>query len=64
MKMEETSLMQLKTKNLSFSTHLHPNSRLTTIVTMETSPLENVEVKHENNQNKIKYEAKLQLHLK
>ena len=36
----------------------------TTIVTMETSPQEKLEVKHENDQYKIEYEAELQLHLK
>ena len=36
----------------------------TTIVTMETSPQEKLEVKDENDQYKIEYEAELQLHLK
>ena len=35
-----------------------------TIVTVETSPEEVLEVKHENDQYKIEYEAELQLHLK
>ena len=33
----------------------------TNIVTMETSPLEKLEVKHENSQYKSEYEAELQL---
>ena len=35
-----------------------------TVKTVETSPQEKLEIKHENDQNKIKYEAELQLHLK
>ena len=37
---------------------------LTTVNTMDTFPEEQLEFKHENNQYKIEYEAKLQLHLK
>ena len=37
---------------------------LTTVETMDTSPEEKVEIKHENNEYRIKYEAELQLHLK
>ena len=36
----------------------------TNVVTMDTSPAEKLEIKHENDQYKIKYEAELQLHLK
>ena len=36
----------------------------TTIVTLETTPEEVLEVKHENDEHKIKYEVELQLHLK
>ena len=36
----------------------------TTVITTDTSPTEKLEIKHENNQYKIKYEAELQLHLK
>ena len=37
---------------------------LTTIVTMDTSPAEKLEIKHENDQYRIEYKAELQLHLK
>ena len=37
---------------------------LTTVKTMDTSPEEKLEIKHEDNQCKIEYEAELQLHLK
>ena len=36
----------------------------TTVETVDTSPEEKLEIKHENNQYKIEYEAELQLHLK
>ena len=36
----------------------------TTVKTMDTSPEDKLEIKHENNQYKIEYEAELQLHLK
>ena len=36
----------------------------TTVVTLDTSPAEKLEIKHENNQYRIKYKAELQLHLK
>ena len=36
----------------------------TTVKTMDTSPKEKLEIKHENDQYKIEYEAELQLHLK
>ena len=34
------------------------------VETAETSPQEKLEIKHKNDQYKIKYEAELQLHLK
>ena len=37
---------------------------LTTVETMDTSTEEKLEIKHENNQYRIEYEAELQLHLK
>ena len=37
---------------------------LTTAKTTDTSPEEKLEIKHKNDQYKIKYEAELQLHLK
>ena len=37
---------------------------LTTVVTTATTPTEKLEIKHENNQYRIKYQAELQLHLK
>ena len=37
---------------------------LTTVMTMDATPTEKLEIKHENDQNRIKYEAELQLHLK
>ena len=37
---------------------------LTTVMTTDTYPAEKLEIKHENDQYKIKYEAELQLHLK
>ena len=36
----------------------------TTVETMETSPEEEIDIKHENDQYKIEYEAELQLYLK
>ena len=36
---------------------------LTTIVTTDTPPTETLEIKHEKDQYRIKYEAELQLHL-
>ena len=56
--------MQLKTKNLSILTHLHPNSRYRQLSRQWTQPEEKLEIKHENNQYKIEYEAELQVHLK
>ena len=42
-----------------------PRLKISSIVeTAETSPEEKLEIKHENDQYKIKYEAELQLHLK
>ena len=37
---------------------------LATVKTIDTSPEENLEIKHKNDQYRIKYEAELQLHLK
>ena len=37
---------------------------LTTVITMDTSSAEKLEIKCENNQYRIKYKAELQLHLK
>ena len=37
---------------------------LTTVVTMDTTPTEKLEIKHENDQYRIEYKAELQLHLK
>ena len=37
---------------------------LTTVETMDTSPEDKLEIKHENDQHRIEYEAELQLHLK
>ena len=36
----------------------------TTVVTMDTTSTEKLEIKHENDQYRIEYEAELQLHLK
>ena len=36
----------------------------TTVVTMDTTPIEKLEIMHENDQYRVKYEAELQLHLK
>ena len=36
----------------------------TTVVTMDTTSTQKLEIKHENDQYRIKYEAELQLHLK
>ena len=42
-----------------------PRLKISSIVeTVETSPNEKLEIKHENDQYKIEYEAELQLHLK
>ena len=42
-----------------------PRLKILSIVeTVETSPEEKLEIKHENDQYKIKYKAELQLHLK
>ena len=35
----------------------------TTLMTIDTTPIENLEIKHENDQYRIEYEAELQLHL-
>ena len=37
---------------------------LTTVITMDSSPAEMLEIKCENDQYKIEHEAELQLHLK
>ena len=37
---------------------------LSSVETLESTPQEKLEIKHKNNQYKIKYEAELQLHLK
>ena len=37
---------------------------LTTVMAMDTTPMEKLEIKLENNQYRIKYEVELQLHLK
>ena len=37
---------------------------LTTVVTMDTTATQKLEIKHENNQYRIEYEAELQLNLK
>ena len=42
-----------------------PRLKITSIIeTANTSPEEKLEIKHENDQHKIEYEAELQLHLK
>ena len=65
MNMEETSLTQLKTKNLSTLNHLCPDSRYHQLSRQQKHPHEEKqEIKHENDQYKIEYEAELQLHLK
>ena len=61
--MVEILPIQLKIKSLSILT-LHPNSRVMTISTMDTTSTEKLEIKHENDQYRIEYEAELQLHLK
>ena len=58
--MVEILPIQLKIKSLSILT-LHPNSR---VMTMDTTSTEKLEIKHENDQYRIEYEAELQLHLK
>ena len=37
---------------------------LTTVMTMDITPTEELEIKHDNDQYRIKYKAELQLHLK
>ena len=56
--------MQLKTKNLSISMSAPRLKISSTVKTKNTSPQDKLEIKCENNQYKIKYEAELQLHLK
>ena len=48
----------------NFSSSAPKLNILTTVETTDTSPTEKVEIKHENDQYRIKYEAELQLHLK
>ena len=64
MNMVEISLMQLKNKNLSISNHLHPNLRSHQLSRQQKHQQEKLEIKCENDQYKIEYEALLQLHLK
>ena len=48
----------------NFKSHTPKLKICITIVTPETPPEEVLEVKHENDQYKIKYKGELQLHLK
>ena len=48
----------------NFSSSAHKLKILTTVETTDTSSEEKLEIKQENDQYKIKYEAELQLHLK
>ena len=65
MNIVEISLMQLK-KQKPFNFELSaPKLKISTTVEIkDTSPKEKLEIKHEYDQYKIKYEAELQLHLK
>ena len=69
--MVEISLTQLINKNLSILNHLHPNSQSHQLSRHQKHPPpppppppEKLEIKHENDQYKIEYEAELQLHFK
>ena len=58
--MVETLLMQLRTKKLLNFNSSAPKLKIsTTVKTMDTSPEAKQEIKQENDQYKIKYEAEL-----
>ena len=48
----------------NFDPHAPTLKILATVMTSETTPTEQLEIMHENDQFRIKYKAELQLHLK